>query len=105
MKSTVRRLLRFVISLAAAGAIFYSAYSANAVFIRRSAVTAAQAACQEHSGDQSPNPRSDCSPEHAIALERAIFDQRMAKAQDPLTLGLMAIGCLLVVGVVNLLIG
>ena len=99
------RLLRFVASLAAFALIFYSAYSGNAELVRRSAVAGARAACQQHSGAERLNLRGECSPEDALALEPAVFDRRMAEAHGPLTLALIAAGCLIVIGVANLLIG
>jgi hypothetical protein len=99
------RFPRFVISLTAFALIFYSAYSSNAELVRKFAVSGAQAACQQRSDAQRPPRESDCSPENAVVLESAVFDRRMAEAHDPLTLALIAVGCLFVVSVANLLIG
>jgi hypothetical protein len=100
-----RRIPRFVVSLAAFALIFYSAYSGNAELVRQFAVAGAQTACQQHSEAQRPSRQSDCSPENAVALESTVFDRRAAEAHNPLTVALIAVGCLFVVSVANLLIG
>jgi hypothetical protein len=105
MQDKHRRFPRFVVFLTAFAAIFYGAYSGNAELVRQFAVSGAQAACQQHSEAQRPNRQSDCSPEIAVILEPAVFDRRMAEAHDPAKVALIAIGCFLVVGVANLLIG
>jgi hypothetical protein len=100
-----QRLRRSVAFLAAFAAIFYGAYSGHEDFMHQFAVAGAQMACQQHSEVRSPNRQIDCSPENAVALESAVFNHRLAEAHNPLTLALIAVGCLVVVGVANLLIG
>jgi hypothetical protein len=100
-----QRFARFFVFLAVFAALFYGAYSGHAEFVRQFAIAGAQTACQQHSEARSPNRQIDCSPEKAMLLESDVFNHRLAEAHNPLTLALIATGCLIVVIVANLLMG
>jgi hypothetical protein len=100
-----QRFAHFSVFLAVFSVIYYGACLGHIELVRQSAVAVAQRACQQHSEARSSNRQIDCSPENAVVLESAVFKHRLAEARNPLTLALIAIGCLIVVIIANMLIG